>query len=258
MDKILLNQLQDIRHLSQQDKMSAARQKLIDLLRGQPSLVSGWLLLAQLLENPEEKILCYRRILEIDSGNYPAQQALATTAKREIISPSRQFEVPNLFEDEFNLDPVPDEDQFSQVNEIDDWPEMEQTSRMPEDDTLSAYIIQELGKHGGEDDIIREISLWGQMDWYEAKAYFTNVKTAYALTIAKKRTPLQLLIAVPTCVAGLIWLVFTAAFILENCDNSLDFLAVLVQVSRHLIGSVAMILGGTLGIYRVLKSLEKI
>jgi hypothetical protein len=68
----------------------------------------------------------------------------------------------------------------------------------------------------------------------------------------------MLIIAIPTLIAGLIWFVITGSAILANSDHSVNLIATLVQSLQSFIGSIAMMMGGSVGIYRVMKSLGKI
>lgn len=255
MEMITNHDLIDIWHLAQQGDYTTAKHKIIHLLRDQPECVPAWLLLAELVSNYAEKEKCYRQVLEIDANNETAVQFFRVSQIEMVDDVDKNPRIPDLFDEkEFSDQEIDFDDEFDEDENQEDL----SSSDLSEDDSLTAYVVKELGGHVDEDDIIREVSLRGQMDWYKAEKYVGEIKDKHALTIAKRRTPLQLIIAIPTLTAGIVWFVITGVTVLSNGYNSLNLIAILLQSIRDFIGSIAMVLGGSLGIYRVLKSLGKI
>ena len=259
MESIGKQKVIEIWHLAQQGELSTAKRRIIHLLRDQPDCVPAWLILAELLDTAEQKTHCYQRVIQIDAHNEKAVQFFARTSAGKD-NGIEKTDIPALFDEEVlaadQSSPFmqPNDDERDLADAFDDDDVIPDES----DDTLAAYVVKELGSHVEEDDIIREVSLRGQMDWYEAEKYVNETKDRYALTIAKRRSPLLLIIAVPTLVAGIVWFVTTGVAVLANGDGAIPLIATLLESIRHFIGSIAMILGGSVGIYRVLKSLGKI
>jgi hypothetical protein len=249
-------ELIDIWHLAQNGERSKAKIAITHMLREQPECIPAWLLLAEFLDIDEEKAKCYQQILDIDPCNENAVQFFETIQTKTANSNGRDQEIPDLFDEDFvYLDPSNDEI-LDLDEEYDNY--MSQDAELePEsqkDDLLIKYIVNELCAHVDEDAIIREVSLRGQLDWYEAVNYVGEIKDKYGLTIAKRRSPLLLILAVPTLIAGLIWFVITGFLIVKNGYNTFNLFVALLESIQHFVGSTAMILGGAIGIYRVLKS----
>ena len=251
--------VQNIQNMVQKGEYTSAKRDIIHVLRAQPDLVPAWLLLADLVETTDDKAKCYQMVLQINPDNHIAVNSLRYLQNSEPVLNMVQRDIPNLFDDEIVLTESGVPTHFSDAlidNDLEDDEKGEESP--PINDPLDIYIIQELGNHVDEDDIIRETSLRGEIDWYEAEKYVHNIQREYALTIAKRQSPLRLIIAIPTLITGVIWFIVTIIIIFINGDISIDFVAVLLQSTRHLIGSLAMILGGAVGVFRVLKSLGKI
>ena len=266
MDRAVQHRVIEIWHLAQLGERSTAKHRIIHLLREQPELVPAWLLMAELLETNDEKVQCYQRVLQIDANNKVALQFFKFLDTGIENTDDEASNIPDLFEDEYlsaNRSRTliqPTEEEMVSEDAFED--DVDQVVADQDDggidDTLAVYVIKELGDHVDADYIIREVSLRSQMDWYEAEKYVNEIKERHALAIAKRRSPLLLFIAIPTLTAGIVWFLFTVVFIMTNSDNSINLVATLVQSIRHFIGSLAMMLGGSVGIYRVLKSLGKI
>jgi hypothetical protein len=247
----------DIWQLSQQGERNRAKNEVIHLLKTQADCVPAWLLLAELLDLPEGKTKCYRHVLRVDPHNRKAREFFSNPGSDAAIQRNTPSSMPELFdeipaaEEEIELDDDAEvADELLKLNS--------HNSAGKETDALTAYVIRELGSHMDEDDVIREVSLRGEMDWYEARDFVIRIQSDYAINIAKKRGPLLLIIAIPTVVAGAVWFVITGSAVLASGDSSLGLATTLLQSIQHFTGSIAMILGGSVGIYRVLKSLGKI
>ncbi len=265
MDNSDVKTIRDIWTLAQNGGRTAAINEVINLLRGQPDLIPAWLLLAELLNEPQDKAQCYQKVLALDAHNKQALQSLEHLSNQpaDFSALDRNRSIPDLFAD--------DEQSPLTTNvtaESDDIEVELDDEEIYEDDTgddslttvdgLTLYVIQELGGHADPDDIILEVCLRGGMDWNQAEAFVREITSKHARTIAKKRSPLLLFIAIPTFLAGIVWFLYILAIIVMSSDTLLDTAFSLLRGYGHLIGSVAMMLGGSLGIYRVLKSLGKI
>lgn len=254
------NRLTEIRYLAQQGKRAIAKRDVIALIKARPDYAAAWQLLAELLDNEKDKAKCYQKLLEIDPNNEAASLYFERLHNQDGLAHEQAQSIPALFDDESDVnagfthgDTLDDEDP-SELYALD----TTQDATHPIDDALALYVIKELGSHVDADDVIREVSLRSQMDWDQAEEYVRSIESTHALAIAKRRSPLHMVIAIPTLIAGAVWFVFTLVYVLSNGNNALSFTAVLLESSRHFIGSIAMMLGGSIGIYRVLKSLGKI
>lgn len=265
MDNTTLKNIKDIWALAQNGDHAAAKSEVINLLRTQPNLVPAWLLLAELLDTTDEKAQCYQKVLEIDANNDYAIRFLEhiNSSPSECDAVDGTLNIPSPFDDDDVL--------YTQLNthaqsensdadlgeeEIED--DENSDDNLTREDELTHYVIQELGDHVDPDDIIREVCLRSEMDWNQAEEFVNQITSKHALTIAKRRSPLRLIIAIPTLIVGVVWFIYTIITILLNGDSTLSVIFMLLQSYGHFIGSIAMMLGGSLGIYRVLKSLGKI
>jgi hypothetical protein len=247
----------DIWQLAQRGEQNRAKYEVIHLIKTQADCVPAWLLLAELLDSPVEKANCYRHVLRVDPNNSRANEFFTNHGSDIATQRNTPSHIPELF------DEIPSaEEEIELEDDVEAADELLQSdlhnTSVKEADALTAYVIRELGSHVNEDDVIREVSLRGEMDWYEARDFVNRTQSDYAITIAKRRSPLLLIIAVPTVVAGAVWFVLTGSAVLTSGDSTLGLTTTLLQSIQHFTGSIAMILGGSVGIYRVLKSLGKI
>jgi hypothetical protein len=164
--------------------------------------------------------------------------------------------IPELFEDESD----PQNMTCIEIDDSENENVEENTTHVDQDadEGLILYVVQESGRHADQDDIIREVSLRRHINWYDAEKLVNSIQHAHALAIAKRRTPLQLFIAIPTLIAGAGWFLWTITTALSTKGDLLTMSTLLAQSYGQLISSIAMILGGSLGLYRVLKSLGKV
>jgi len=77
--------LDTIRRQIESGEHQTARRALVALLRANPHHVEAWMLLASVLEDPQQQADCYRQVLSLDPGHRLAAQALAqlTTPAKE-------------------------------------------------------------------------------------------------------------------------------------------------------------------------------
>lgn len=240
--------------LARSGETATAQKKINDLLETNPEHIPAWLLLAEITETHEEKARCYQRVLAMDPQNRWARSFFKAHPKSR--TQTNVSAIPELFEDES----APQNLTCIEIDGSEDENVEEDTTHVDQDADvgLALYVVQESGRHADQDDIIREVSLRRHINWYDAEKLVNSIQQAHALAIAKRRTPLQLLIAIPTMMGGAGWFLWTITTALSTKGDILTMSTLLAQSYGQLISSIAMILGGSLGLYRVLKSLGKV
>ena len=247
--------LVEIWQLAQSGAKASAQKKVRYVLETHPQHIPAWLLLAEIVVTSEEKSRCYRHILTLDPQNQWATAFFNQQMRPLTRTKSNSPAIPSLFEDESDRTYL----SAIEMEDIEDRDMVESTDGAQDtDEALTQYVIQESGRHADEDDIIREVSLRCQINWYDAEKLVNGIQLAHALTIAKRRSPLQLFIAIPTLIGGVGWFIWTILNVISTKGDLLTVTALLAQSYGQLLSSMAMILGSTLGLYRIMKSLGKI
>ncbi|MBN2392162.1 MAG: hypothetical protein JXR84_15650, partial [Anaerolineae bacterium] len=77
----------EIRHLIDAGVPEAARRALAAHLTANPHHIAAWMLLATLLDDPQQQADCYRQVLSLDPGHTAAARALAqlSGAARDVV-----------------------------------------------------------------------------------------------------------------------------------------------------------------------------
>ena len=123
---------------------------------------------------------------------------------------------------------------------------------MDDEELLTEYIIQQLGKHISRNDIIYDICQRTQRDWNSVNTMVAAVEQTHAKEIARKASPLLLVVALGLFIGG-IWiaggafvyyvnLISTGNFSLDPLSLRRDYLTVI-----QLVTGTAMIFGALVG-----------
>ena len=95
--------IQQAIHLAKSGQREAARTLIASFIKENPESASAWYLLAPLVENPEQKIYCLEKVLEIEPGNPLAEKRLeeakhpsSLIKPAEPIAPPPQQSIPQL------------------------------------------------------------------------------------------------------------------------------------------------------------------
>ncbi len=90
-----MDTLDEVIHLLAAGERDQARAMVIRILQTDPQNVTGWRLLASLLDDPAQKMDCYRRIIAIAPDNQEAREKLQQS---ELIQPARTRNQPPAVE----------------------------------------------------------------------------------------------------------------------------------------------------------------
>ena len=222
-----------------------AKKELAHFLHEQPDNVQAWLLMATLLDEPGQQAECYRKALNLDPQNHRAktmlQQITTQEAPQESVSEaappsSPPVQIPELFE-------------YTAEGEIDE----ERLAALMRED-LAKYVARELGSSADRNTLIRHICETGDMSWPEAEAFVARVALENEHEIAKRQSPLMLVLSVGTMIGGAFF-VLTAGFVLIEFLSG-ELRARLDFAFYGIVTGLAMLAGGLIGLVRTLKSLR--
>lgn len=118
------------------------------------------------------------------------------------------------------------------------------------------YVVSELGKHKHPNDVIKSLAETGRMDWNTAKRFVYTVKARHSKSIARRRAPMLLAIAVITMIVGGAIAVLIGAATLHGIV--IIFLAMPVPWLGNLVYfsvGVLAFLGGLVGIFTTMKKM---
>jgi hypothetical protein len=218
-----------------------AKKELAHRLREQPDDIQAWLLMATLLDEPARQAECYCQVLRLDPQNSHAATALQRiaspeTASEASLSPRPSVQIPELFD--YTNDGVVDDERLAVLARED----------------LAKYVARELGSGADRNTLIRHVCETGEMSWPEAEAFVARVALEHEHEIAKRQSPLMLVLSVGTLIGGVI-LTLAGGYVLVTFFSGelqvrLDF------AYYSLVTGLAMLLGGLIGLTRTLKSLR--
>jgi len=84
---------------------------------------------------------------------------------------------------------------------------------------LTDYVIQQLGKHVGSKDIIYKLCELTGMSWPDAESFVHQVEADHRPDIARRRSPILLVVGAITLLAGFL-MAFTSATYLARMWQS--------------------------------------
>ncbi|MGC9394469.1 MAG: hypothetical protein ACP5J4_06400 [Anaerolineae bacterium] len=218
-----------------------ARKELARRLGEQPDDAQAWLLMAVLLDEPEQQAECCRKVLHLDPQNRHAVTMLQRIGTQESVSeaslsPRSPVQIPELFD--YTTEGVVDDERLAALIRED----------------LVKYVARELGSGADCNALIRHVCETGEMSWPEAEAFVARVALEHEHEIAKRQSPLMLAISVATLIGG-VFLTLAGgyslvAFFSGELRARLDF------AYYGLVTGLAMIAGSLIGLTRTLKSLR--
>jgi len=218
-----------------------ARRELARRLREQPDDVQAWLLMAALLDEPEQQAECCRKVLYLDPQNRHAATMLQRTISQEnapetSLPSSSSVQIPELFD--YTTGGGVDEERLAALTREDQ----------------EKYVARELGSGADRNTLIRYVCETGEMSWPEAEAFVARVALEHEHEIAKRQSPLMLVISIGTIIGGA-FLTLAGVYVLITFFSG-ELRARLDFVYYALVTGLAMIGGGLIGLTRTLKSLR--
>jgi hypothetical protein len=226
-----------------------AKKELARFLREQPGNVQAWLLMATLLDGPGQQAECYRKALNLDPQNRRAATMLQQITTQEAPQEMSQESVSEAAPTSSPPVLIPELFEYTEEGEIDE----ERLAALMRED-LAKYVARELGSSADRNTLIRHICETGDMSWPEAEAFVARVALENEHEIAKRQSPLMLILSVGTMIGGAFF-VLAAGFVL------IEFLSGELTVRLDLafygiVTGLGMLAGGLIGLVRTLKSLR--
>jgi hypothetical protein len=124
---------------------------------------------------------------------------------------------------------------------------------------ITNLIIKELGRHHSRNELIRSVCEQGSLDWKEAERLIQQVKEQHKHAIARRQSPILLLISFATVVAGIVFFFYSIQFFIDFfLGETLDKLLSLPSGYYKLVALPAgfgMVIGGLIGVWKTLLSL---
>lgn len=288
-----MKDLREIWQRAQSGDRVGARRRLVRILQEEPRNVRAWALLATLLTDPAQQAECYRRILRIDPNNRRAAASLASLETGSGLiqtcpncgaplepgegatcpycgtTTERGIALPDPFAEDFDGDGIPDV-----TFEAPTWEDLEayiedageatpKRVKPPSYSALAQFVVDELSGHQSRRYIVREICLRSEMNWEEAKAFVAEVEQVHQREIAKRRSPITLLISGSVLIIGMASLAYslhnltiTARVFMESEGLQMEPLMWGLSELWNLLPGLAMVLGGLFGLGRMFVALQ--
>lgn len=243
--------LESIWQQAQTGDRLGARKQLARLLHEQPGNAGGWLLLAELFDEPAQQAECYRKVLRLDPQNRRAAIMLQQLASSE--TPSSETPSSVDLRETAQLQPasvqIPELFDYTTAGEVD---EERLTAVIRED--LAKYVARELGSGADRNVLIRHVCETSDMSWPEAEMFVARVALENEHEIVKRQSSFMWALSVGTLVGGVILILAGGYVILTLFSGEL---LVRLDVTLYAIGiGFGMVVGGLIGLVRTLKSLR--
>lgn len=181
-----------------------ARKELARLLWEQPGNVQGWLLMAELLDEPAQQADCYRRVLRFAPDNVQATDRLSALERSLGTASRADMVIPELFDD--GADHLPDEEAIA------DW----------ERARLTNHVLHELIDGVDRRTLILQVCEMGEMPWPEAEAFVAQVDQEHKDEVFKRQIPL--IVAYTILSMGIIPVVLYLLFFSEDSETAIELL----------------------------------
>jgi hypothetical protein len=121
------------------------------------------------------------------------------------------------------------------------------------DDDVREYVVKELGRHRGEKDVIFAVARHEGLDWRRAEALVEEVKSSEHTRIARRQSPLLVILGVGTLLGGLGLVGFSFSYVFGmGVDKAIALLVVNPGVVAYFVTGLGMIAGSIIGLGRVL------
>ncbi len=127
------------------------------------------------------------------------------------------------------------------------------------DEQLVKRIVKDLGKQRSRNEIIREVCEQSGLNWPEAEQLVQQVAQEHGRTIARRQSPLMILLSVGTLLIGVFLLLqslefFMAFFQGETVQQILSLRGAYLRIIGGLTG-IGMLVGGILGVWNTVTPL---
>ena len=121
------------------------------------------------------------------------------------------------------------------------------------DEQLEQQIVKDLGKHRSHNEIIRSVCEQGGLNWTQAERLVAQVEQQHGRTIARRQSPLLILLSAGTLIIGVLLLLYSAEFFVAFFQgDTLEKVLSLRSGYYRLAGAVTgigMVIGGLIGLY---------
>lgn len=124
------------------------------------------------------------------------------------------------------------------------------------DQETREFIVSELGKHRHRRDVIADLCVRHNLDWKQAEALVRQVEIYDAQRVARKQSPLLIILGVGVILVGLALTIDAIVYFwnLPQMDSieQLTNAQLAYYTAASLVIGLAMITGGIIGLRRVL------
>lgn len=122
-------------------------------------------------------------------------------------------------------------------------------------DQARAFVVNELGKHRDRNDILVTLCHELNVDWNQAEKFLKDVETTQGQTIARKQSPLLIVLGLSVLIGGLGLTVNAISFFwnftqMGSQEQLLNGQSVYIYGGSMITG-LAMIVGGIIGFRKV-------
>ena len=237
------NKLQQAINLIKSGDKQGGGQLLTELVKEEPENENGWLWLASIVGQADKRAYCLKQVLRLNPNHETAQRILAELQQKQqaqSISAPQQRPKQKSHPNEPAKQPTPAPESDAEEKE------------------LIEYVVKQLGQHMTDNDIITEICYRRGIDWKQAEQFVQQVKAEHKRRIARRQSPLIIIIAIGTILAGIFLILNTGSYLLEFIQDPAGYLLdaedVYTQFAAFGTG-LAMVCGGLVGLWWMAKAL---
>jgi len=216
----------------------AGRLLLAEVLQEDPENERAWLWMSSVVDPDDERRYCLEQVLHINPANEAARRGLAALPPPQ----PGGYDSP----DAGPAAAPPAEPNAAGISEAE-----EAVSRQE----LTDFVIRELGQHASRDEILYALCQKSGMMWSQAEAFLRDVEINHQRDISRRRAPVLVVIGIVTAVVGAALFFYNFPRLREVLRDPAALALMAPYVLRAIVIqviSMGMVLGGLLGIWRVL------
>jgi hypothetical protein len=202
------------------------------VLQEDPDNERAWLWLSGVVDPLDERCYCLEQVLRINPANATARRGLAALPLSQPGEP-------------FGEQVEPEVAPFAKPNAAEAVSQQE----------LTDFVIRELGQHASRNEILYALCQMGGMSWPQAEAFVRDVEISHRRAIARRQGPIVVIIGIVTAVAGAALFFYNFPFLRAMLRDPAGLALMAPYVLRDIVVqviSMGMVLGGLLGVWRVL------
>lgn len=221
----------------------AGGQLLGEVLQKDPENEQAWLWLSGVVDPLDERRYCLEQVLQINPANEAARRGLMALPLLQpggrAVKEAGSAATPAV---ESSAEGTPGTEEALSRQELTD------------------FVIRELGQHASRDEILYALCQKSGMMWSQAETFLRDVESNHRQKISRRRAPVLVVVGIVLLVVGVALFFYNFPHLRDLVQNPEDLVRFAPYALRNVViqvVSLAMVLGGLLGIWRAISPSEE-